>query len=60
MIKLKDLLNEAETRWSGLSLSDTQIPAVATRQRKDVEKLYRCSCKMGERSKENNFRILYG
>ena len=39
MIKLKDLLNEAETKWSGLSLSQTQIPAVATRQRKDVEKL---------------------
>ena len=39
MVKLKDLLTEAETRWSGLSLSDTQIPAVATRQRKDVEKL---------------------
>ena len=39
MIKLKDLLNEAETRWSGLSLSKTQIPAVATRHRKDVEKL---------------------
>ena len=39
MIKLKELLNEATTKWSGLSLSDTQIPAVATRQRKDVEKL---------------------
>ena len=39
MIKLKELLNEAETKWSGLSLSQTQIPAVATRQRKDVEKL---------------------
>ena len=31
--------NEATTKWSGLSLSQTQIPAVATRQRKDVEKL---------------------
>ena len=39
MIKLKDLLNDAESKWSGLSLSQTQIPAVATRQRKDVEKL---------------------
>ena len=39
MIKLKDLLNEAETRWSGLSLSKTQIPAVATRLRKKVEKV---------------------
>ena len=39
--KLRKILmpTEATTRWSGLSLSDTQIPAVATRQRKDVEKL---------------------
>ena len=32
MIKLGELLKE-------ISLSDTQIPAVATRQRKEVEKL---------------------
>ena len=39
--KLRKILmpTEATTRWSGLSLSDTQIPAVATRQRKEVEKL---------------------
>jgi len=39
MIKLKELLNEATTKWSGLSLSKTQIPAVATKDRKKVEKL---------------------
>ena len=39
MIKLKNLITEAETKWSGLSQSKTQIPAVATRQRKQVEKV---------------------
>ena len=37
MIKLKDLVKEVQIQ--GISLSQLQIPAVATKQRKKVEKL---------------------
>ena len=53
MVKLKDIIGEAETRWSGLSLSKTQIPAVATKQRKQVEKVLQ---KLGIDIKPHEFK----